>query len=277
MLDVSVERVDREYITIISRDYGNGMKQKIGVYICHCGTNIAATVDCEELARFAGTLPGVKVDRDYRYLCSDPGQDLIKNDIRDLSINRVVVAACSPRMHEVTFRNAVSSEGLNPYFLNIANIREQCSWVHKDREKATDKAKQILRAAVARVLRQEALTARKVEIKPSGLVVGAGIAGIQAALTMANEGMKVSLIERAPYIGGHMAQLDKTFPTLDCASCIFTPKTVEVAQNKNIELFVCSEVVDVEGHVGNFKVTIKKQPTYVDYNRCTGCGDCVEA
>jgi heterodisulfide reductase subunit A len=252
------------------------MKQKIGVYICHCGTNIAATVDCEELARFAGTLPGVKVARDYRYLCSDPGQDLIKNDIRDLSIDRVVVAACSPRMHEVTFRNAVSSEGLNPYFLNIANIREQCSWVHKNREKATDKAKQILRAAVARVLRQEALTARKVEIKPSALVVGAGIAGIQAALTMANEGMKVSLIERAPYIGGHMAQLDKTFPTLDCASCIFTPKTVEVARNKNIELFVCSEVVEVKGHVGNFKVTIKK-PTYVDFNRCTGCGDCVEA
>jgi heterodisulfide reductase subunit A len=253
------------------------MKQKIGVYICHCGTNIAAAVDCEELARFAGTLPGVMVARNYRYLCSDPGQDLIKNDIRDLSIDRVVVAACSPRMHEVTFRNAVSSEGLNPYFLNIANIREQCSWVHKDREKATDKAKQILRAAVARVLRQEALTARKVEIKPSALVMGAGIAGIQAALTMANEGMKVSLIERAPYIGGHMAQLDKTFPTLDCASCIFTPKTVEVARNKNVELFVCSEVVEVKGHVGNFKVAIRRQPTYVDHNRCTGCGDCVEA
>ena len=253
------------------------MNRKIGVYICHCGTNIAATVDCEELVRFASTLPGVKVARDYRYLCSDPGQDLIKKDIRDRAIDRVVVAACSPQMHEVTFRNAVSSEELNPYFLNIANIREQCSWVHKDREKATEKAKQILRAAVARVLRQEALTARKVEIKPSALVVGAGIAGIQAALTMANEGMKVFLVEKAPYIGGHMAQLDKTFPTLDCASCIFTPKTVEVAQNKNIELFVCSEVVDVEGHVGNFKVTIKKQPTYVDYNRCTGCGDCVEA
>jgi heterodisulfide reductase subunit A len=253
------------------------MKQKIGVYICHCGTNIAATVDCEELARFAGALPGVKVARGYRYLCSDPGQDLIKNDIRNLSIDRVVVAACSPRMHEVTFRNAVSSEGLNPYFLNIANIREQCSWVHKNRERATDKAKQILRAAVARVLRQEALTARKVEIKPSALVMGAGIAGIQAALTMANEGMKVSLIERAPYIGGHMAQLDKTFPTLDCASCIFTPKTVEVARNKNIELFICSEVVEVKGHVGNFKVAIRKQPTYVDHHRCTGCGDCVEA
>jgi len=219
----------------------------------------------------------VKVARDYRYLCSDPGQDLIKKDIRDLSIDRVVIAACSPRMHEVTFRNAVSSEGLNPYFLNIANIREQCSWVHKNREEATEKAKQILRAAVARVLRQEALTPRKVEIKPSVLVVGAGIAGIQAALTAAKEGMKVVLVERSPYIGGHMAQLDKTFPTLDCASCIFTPKTVEVARNKGIELFVYSEVVEVKGYVGNFTATIRKNPTFVDDSRCTGCGECIEA
>ena len=253
------------------------MKQKIGLYICHCGTNIAATVDCSELAQFCSTLPGVKVARDYRYLCSDPGQDLIKKDIRELSIDRVVVAACSPRMHEVTFRNAISSEGLNPYFLNIANIREQCSWVHKDRKEATEKAKHLLRAAVARVLRQEALTARKVEIKPSVLVVGAGIAGIQAALTIANGGMKVYLVEKAPYIGGHMAQLDKTFPTLDCASCIFTPKTVEVARNKSIELLVSSEVEDVKGYVGNFTVTIKRHPTYVDFSRCTGCGDCIEA
>jgi heterodisulfide reductase subunit A len=253
------------------------MNKKIGVYICHCGTNIAATVDCNELARFSNSLPGVKVARDYRYLCSDPGQDLIKKDIRELSIDRVVVAACSPRMHEMTFRNAISSEYLNPYFLNIANIREQCSWVHKDREEATEKAKQLLRAAVARALRQEALTARKVEINPTALVIGAGIAGIQASLTMANEGMKIFLVEKAPYIGGHMAQLDKTFPTLDCASCIFTPKTVEVAQNKNIELSVYSEVVDVKGYIGNFIVTIKKHPTYVNFSRCTGCGDCMEA
>ncbi|MGZ3613933.1 MAG: FAD-dependent oxidoreductase, partial [Thermodesulfobacteriota bacterium] len=253
------------------------MKSKIGVYICHCGTNIAATVDCSELARFASTLPGVRAARDYRYLCSDPGQDLIKKDIRDLSIDRVVVAACSPRMHEMTFRNVLSSEGLNPYFLNIANIREQCSWVHKDRKEATEKGKHLLRAAVARVLRQQALTARKVEIKPSVLVVGAGIAGIQAALTIANQGMKVYLVEKAPHIGGHMAQLDKTFPTLDCASCIFTPKTVEVARNKNIELLVSSEVEEVKGYVGNFTVTIKRHPTYVNFNRCTGCGDCTEA
>ncbi len=253
------------------------MKQKIGVYICHCGTNIAATVDCHELSGFAGTLPGVKAARDYRYLCSDPGQDLIKKDIRELSLDRVVVAACSPRMHEMTFRNVVSTEGLNPYFLNIANIREQCSWVHRDRERATEKAQQILRAAVARVLRQEALTARRVGITPTVLVVGAGIAGIQAALNIANAGMKVALVEKGPFIGGHMAQLDKTFPTLDCASCIFTPKTVEVARNNNIELFVCSDVAEVKGHVGNFTVAIRKNPTFVDFSRCTGCGDCAEA
>ena len=253
------------------------MKKQIGVYICHCGTNIAASVDIDELVDLSSNLPGVKIARDYRYLCSDPGQDLIKKDIRELSVDRVVVAACSPRMHEMTFRNVLSSEGVNPYFLNIANIREQCSWVHREREKATEKAKQIIRAGVARVLRQEALTPRKVGIKPSALVVGAGIAGIQAALTLANEGMKVLLVERNPYIGGHMAQLDKTFPTLDCASCIFTPKTVEVARNKNIELSVCSEVVDVRGYVGNFTVTVKKRPTFVNAARCTGCGECMEA
>jgi heterodisulfide reductase subunit A len=253
------------------------MKPKIGVYICHCGTNIAATVDCEELVRFSKTLPGVKVARDYRYLCSDPGQDLIKKDLRELSLERVVVAACSPQMHETTFRNLLSGEGINPYFLNIANIREQCSWVHKERERATEKAKHIIKAAAARVSYHEALDSRRVKIRPAVLVAGVGIAGIQAALTIANEGTKVYLVEKAPYIGGHMAQLDKTFPTLDCASCIFTPKTVEVVRNKNIELFVCSEVVDVKGYVGNFTISIKKYPTYVDPSRCTGCGDCVEA
>jgi len=219
----------------------------------------------------------VEVSRDYQYLCSDPGQDLIKKDIRELGIDRVVIAACSPRMHEATFRNTLSSEGLNPYLLNIANIREQCSWVHKEREQATEKAKRIVQAAVARVLRHESLTSRKVDIAPSTLVLGAGIAGIQAALTVASQGTKVYLVEKAPYIGGHMAQLDKTFPTLDCASCIFTPKTVEVANNKNIELLTSSEVVAVKGHIGNFTVTIKKHPTYINSIRCTGCSDCVEA
>jgi heterodisulfide reductase subunit A len=180
-------------------------------------------------------------------------------------------------MHEATFRNVLVQEGINPYFLNIANIREHCSWVHKDRGKATEKAKQIIAAAVARGWRQEALKPRRVEIKPSVLIVGAGIAGIQAALTAASGGMKVVLVERAPYIGGHMAQLDKTFPTLDCASCIFTPKTVEVARNKGIELLTSSEVIEVKGHVGDFRVSIRRNPTFVDANRCTGCGDCVEA
>jgi len=251
--------------------------KKIGVYICHCGTNIASTVDVRGLVDFSRHLPYVKIARDYRYLCSDPGQDLIKKDIHEFSLDRVVVAACSPRMHETTFQSVLSSEGVNPYCLNIANIREQCSWVHQETEESTKKAKQIVRAAVARVLRQEALTARTVGIKPSALVVGAGIAGIQAALTLANGGMKVVLVERDPSIGGHMAQLDKTFPTLDCASCIFTPKTVDVARNRNIELLVCSEVVDVKGYVGNFTVAIKKHPTFVNAARCTGCGECVEA
>ncbi len=253
------------------------MNKKIGVYVCHCGTNIAATVDCEELVRFSSELPGVKVARDYRYLCSDPGQDLIKRDIRELSLDRIVIAACSPRMHEATFRNLLSSEGINPYLLNIANIREQCSWVHHDRQKATEKARHIIRAAVARVLGQEALTPRKFGIQPSVLIVGAGIAGIQSALSVAGGGMKVALVEKAPFIGGHMAQLDKTFPTLDCSSCIFTPRTVEVARSRQIELLVNSEVTEVTGFVGNFKVKIQKNPTFVDFNKCTGCGDCVEA
>jgi heterodisulfide reductase subunit A len=253
------------------------MNKNIGIYICHCGANIAATVDCEELVRFSSTLPGVKKARDYRYLCSDPGQDLIKKDIRELSLDRVVIAACSPRMHETTFRNLLLAEGINPYLLNIANIREQCSWVHQDRLKATEKAKHILRAAVARVLGQEALKTRKFGIQPSAMVAGAGIAGIQAALNIAAGGMKVILVEKAPFIGGHMAQLDKTFPTLDCSSCIFTPKTVEVARSRQIELFVSSEVTEVTGFVGNFKAKIRKNPTYVDFAKCTGCGDCVEA
>ncbi len=253
------------------------LKKKIGIYVCHCGTNIAATVDVKDLVRFASDLPHVIIARDYPYLCSDPGQDLIKRDIRELSTDRVVVAACSPRMHETTFRNTVSSEGLNPYLLHIANIREQCSWVHREKEKATEKAKRILQAAVARVIRQEALSSRRVDIKPSALVVGAGIAGIQAALTIASQGTKVCLVERAPFIGGHVAQLDKTFPTLDCASPVFTPKAVEVARNRNIELLTCSQVVEVKGYIGNFTVTIRKHPTRVNPNRCTGCGECAEA
>jgi heterodisulfide reductase subunit A len=175
------------------------------------------------------------------------------------------------------FQDTLREGGLNPHLFEMANIREQCSWVHKEKERATEKAKHIIKAAAARVSYHEPLDSRRVEIRPAVLVVGAGIAGIQAALTIANEGTKVYLVEKAPYIGGHMAQLDKTFPTLDCASCIFTPKTVEVARNKNIELLACSEVADVKGYVGNFAVTIRKHPTFVDHSRCTGCGDCMDA
>ncbi len=193
-------------------------KPKIGVYICHCGTNIAATVDVEKVAEYAQGLPGVIVARDSKYACSDPGQNTIREDIRELGLERVVVASCSPRMHEPTFRRTVESAGLNPYFFEMANIREQCSWVHEDREEATEKACTLVAAAVHRVALHESLYPREAKIAPAGLVVGGGIAGIQAALDIAEAGYQVYLVEREPSIGGKMAQLDKTFPTLDCAT-----------------------------------------------------------
>jgi heterodisulfide reductase subunit A len=191
---------------------------KIGVYICHCGTNIGATVDVEGVVEYAKGLPGVAVARDNKYTCSDPGQKVIQEDIRELGLNRVVVASCTPRMHEPTFRRAVEGAGINPYFFEMANIREQCSWVHDDREKATRKAKELVTAAVYRVALHEPLYPRQVQVTPSTLVVGGGIAGIQAALDIADAGYQVYLVEREPTIGGKMAQLDKTFPTLDCAT-----------------------------------------------------------
>ncbi len=191
---------------------------KIGVYICHCGTNIEATVDVEGVVEYAKGLPGVAVARDNKYTCSDPGQKVIQEDIRELGLNRVVVASCTPRMHEPTFRRAVEAVGLNPYFFEMANIREQCSWVHDDREEATRKAKELVTAAVYRVALHEPLYPRQVQVTPSTLVVGGGIAGIQAALDIADAGYQVYLVEREPTIGGKMAQLDKTFPTLDCAT-----------------------------------------------------------
>ncbi|MFB0533972.1 MAG: FAD-dependent oxidoreductase [Anaerolineae bacterium] len=191
---------------------------KIGVYICHCGTNIEATVDVEGVVEYAKGLPGVAVARDNKYTCSDPGQKVIQEDIRELGLNRVVVASCTPRMHEPTFRRAVEGAGMNPYFFEMANIREQCSWVHDDREKATRKAKELVTAAVYRVALHEPLYPRQVQVTPSTLVVGGGIAGIQAALDIADAGYQVYLVEREPTIGGKMAQLDKTFPTLDCAT-----------------------------------------------------------
>ncbi len=194
------------------------MEPKIGVYICHCGANIAAIVNVEQVTEFARSLHSVAIARDYKFVCSDPGQELIKNDIKELGINRVVVASCSPRLHEQTFRRTLVSAGLNPYLFEMANIREQCAWVHEDGQKATEKAKALVSAAVRRVYYHIPLEAREVPFNPNTLVVGGGIAGIQAALEIADSGHKVYLVEREPSIGGHMAQLDKTFPTLDCSA-----------------------------------------------------------
>jgi heterodisulfide reductase subunit A len=194
------------------------MEPKIGVYICHCGANIAGTVDVPKVVEYAKGLPAVAVARDYKFMCSDPGQDLIKNDIREKGLNRIVVASCSPRLHEPTFRRCVAAAGLNPYLFEMANIREQCAWVHTDKEQATEKAKALVNAAVRRVFRHEPLETKQVNVNPCTLVVGAGIAGIQAALEIADSGHKVYLVEREPSIGGNMARLDKTFPTLDCSA-----------------------------------------------------------
>lgn len=253
------------------------MKKDIGVYVCHCGTNIAAGVDCAELVRLARGLPGVGLAREYDYMCSDAGQGLIKRDIREAGLAGVVVAACSPRMHELTFRAALEDAGLNPYCLEVANIREQCSWVHDDRDAATRKAAGLLRAAVARAARLRPLQRRRAPVTPAALVVGGGIAGIQASLNLAQAGYQVWLVEKDASIGGHMAQLDKTFPTLDCSACILTPKMVEVARRKNIGILTSSEVVKVEGYVGNFKVQVRRRPRYVDARACTACGECSTA
>jgi heterodisulfide reductase subunit A len=250
---------------------------KIGVYICYCGSNIAGTVDVEEVASYARLLEGVIVVRTNKYTCSDPGQETIRRDICELGVDRVVVAACSPRMHERTFRAALQSVGLNPYFLEVANIREHCSWVHEDRRTATAKATDLVRAAVGRVREHYPLHPRQEPVTQAAMVVGGGIAGIQAALDIANAGHPVYLVERQPSIGGHMAQLDKTFPTLDCSACILTPKMVELAAHPNVHLLDYSEVADVQGYVGNFRVKVRRKPRYVDVNKCTGCGTCAEA
>ncbi|MEO0078075.1 MAG: CoB--CoM heterodisulfide reductase iron-sulfur subunit A family protein [candidate division WOR-3 bacterium] len=249
---------------------------KIGVYVCHCGLNIAQTVDVKAVAEYAATLPNVAVSRDYVYMCSDPGQDLIKKDVKELGLTRVVVAACSPRMHEPTFRGAVFGVGMNPYLFEMCNIREQCSWVHPDKAEGTEKAKDLVRSAVARAALLEELEERYADVTKTVMVVGGGIAGIQAALDIAEAGHKVVLVEKEPSIGGHMAQLDKTFPTLDCSACILTPKMVEAARHPNIELMTLATVKKVAGFVGNFKVTVHQEPRFVDLAQCTACGDCAK-
>jgi len=250
------------------------VEPKIGVYICHCGSNIAGTVNTEEVAQFAGGLEGVVVARDYKFMCSDPGQELIKKDIRELGLNRVVVASCSPTMHEPTFRRACQEAGMNPYLFEMANIREQVSWVTEDKEEATEKARALVSAAVKRVYYHQPLETREVPVNPNTLVVGGGIAGIQAALKIADSEHKVYLVEKEPSIGGHMAQLDKTFPTLDCSACILTPKMTQVGSHPYIELLTYSDVEEVSGYIGNFKVKIRKKARYVNEELCTGCGLC---
>ncbi len=254
---------------------GNGAR--IGVFVCHCGTNISKTVDVAEVAASAAELPGVAVSHHYRFMCSDPGQELIQKEVRERGLNRVVVAACSPLMHEPTFRKAVERAGLNRYLFHMANIREQVSWVTLDPVAATRKARALVKAAVRRVALQQPLDVRRVAIRRRALVVGGGIAGIEAALQMADAGFEVVLVEREPSIGGHMANFDKTFPTLDCAACILTPKMVAVAQHPNIRLLTYTEVDKVEGFVGNFKVTLRRKPRFVDVSKCNGCGTCYEA
>jgi heterodisulfide reductase subunit A len=249
---------------------------KIGVYICHCGTNIEGTVDVEKVRDLAKNAPHVAISRDYKFMCSEPGQDLIIKDIKEMGLNRVIVASCSPLMHEPTFRKACEKSNLNRYLFQMVNIREQCSWVHKDRNSATEKAAALVNAAARRVVHQEPLETVRVKINPNTLVVGAGIAGIQAALEIAASGNKVFLVERDSTIGGKMAKFDKTFPTLDCAACILTPKMVSVAQHENIVLLSYSEIESVEGSVGDFKVKVRKRARYV-LDKCTSCGDCAKA
>lgn len=252
------------------------IERKIGVYVCHCGLNIAGTVDVEAVTRYARTLDSVVIARDYDFMCSEPGQALIKNDISKLGLNRAVVAACSPRMHESTFRQVCQSAGLNPYLYEQANIREHCSWVHRDRQQATDKAKTLVRAAVRRVYHHEPLESKELPYNPNTLVIGGGIAGIQAALDVADSEHKVYLVEREPSIGGHMIQLDTTFPTLDCSECILTPKMTRAGSHPYIELMAYSEVEAVSGFIGDFKVKIRKRARYVNENKCNGCGLCQE-
>jgi len=250
---------------------------KVGVYVCHCGINIAHTVDVAETVKFAAKLPYVTVVRDYKFMCSDPGQELIQQDFRDGKVDRVVVASCSPLMHEATFRRALAEAGGNAFMFQMANIREHVSWVTLDKVAATDKAKALIAAAVARVVLHQPLQKTSVPVNPDVLIVGGGISGIHAALTAANAGKKVYLVERDPTIGGHMAKFDKTFPTLDCSACILTPKMSAVRSHPNITLWTYSEVAGVEGYVGNFKVKVRRKPRYVDEELCVGCYECIEA
>lgn len=250
--------------------------QRIGVFVCWCGSNIAATVDVEKVAETLAKEPGVVYAANYQYMCSESGQNLIKDAIRDQKLTGVVICSCSPRMHEATFRKTAAAAGLNPYLVEIANIREQCSWIHKNKEEATEKAIILGRTAIAKVQLNAPLVAGESPVVKRALVIGGGIAGIQTALDIADAGFEVDIVEKKPTVGGKMTQIDKTFPTLDCSACILTPKMVEVAQNEKIKIYSYSEVESVKGFVGNFTVNIKKKPRYVKEDICTGCGLCTE-
>ena len=247
---------------------------KIGVFVCHCGENISATVDCAKVAETAGNYDGVAFSVDYKYMCSDPGQNLIKSAIKEKGLTGVVVASCSPRMHEPTFRKACAEAGLNPFMCEMANLREHCSWVHEKCEATTEKAIDLVRILVEKVKYNHSLNEIKVPVTKTALVIGGGIAGIQASLDIANTGHKVILIERDPSIGGHMSQLSETFPTLDCSQCILTPRMVEVAQHPNITLYTYAELESLEGFIGNFKAKIRRKSKSIDEKLCTGCGQC---
>ncbi|MFQ6065433.1 MAG: FAD-dependent oxidoreductase, partial [Candidatus Bathyarchaeia archaeon] len=249
---------------------------RVGVYICHCGGNISDTVDVEKVKEAIAHCKGVRIAETYEYVCSNPGQDMIRKDIADHKLNRVVVAACSPRMHLDTFRRTVKSAELNPYLLDIANIREQCSWVHDEKDLATAKAIDLIRGAVGRALHLEPLEPESIPVNKDVVVIGGGIAGIIASIELADKGYQVYLIEKGPSIGGHMAQLSKTFPTLDCSACILTPKMVYVSQHPKIKIFSMSEVMAVEGSPGNYRVLVKKRPRFVDLAKCTACGECAK-
>ncbi len=251
---------------------------RIGVFICHCGLNIAGVLDIKELVEYAKTLPNVAYVKENRYTCADPGQEEIRKAIKEHKLNRVVVAACSPRMHEPTFRRTVSDVGLNPFLFEMANIREFSSWCHPSTPKeATEKAKDLIKMAVAKSRLLQPLQTIEVPVTNKALVVGGGIAGMNAALDLAEMGFKVYLLEKGESIGGHMAQLDKTFPTLDCSICIEGPKMVDVGRHPNIEIISFADLLSVSGFIGNFKVKIRKNPRYIIAGNCTGCGECKDA
>ncbi|MEI6153588.1 MAG: FAD-dependent oxidoreductase, partial [Deltaproteobacteria bacterium] len=249
---------------------------RVGVFICHCGNNIAGTIDVAKVAEETRKLPGVVYATTYMYTCSEPGQEEIKKAIKNENLDRVVVSACSPRMHELTFRRTVEKAGLNRYYFEMANIREHVSWVGENKEANTIKATEIVRMAVEKVKQNKPLYSTSFKVNKRVLVIGGGVAGMQAALDCADGGLEVLLVEKSPSVGGMMSRLDKTFPTIDCSICILGPKMVDVAQHDKIKLHAYSEIDEIKGYVGNYQIKIRKKATYVDWTKCTGCGACME-